>query len=102
MDFNIRKYIPSDFDAVLECNLYLQEYERNLEKDRLPAQEVAHEYLQSLLVRKNSLIYVAESNNRVIGFISFCLEKEDSILQEKHQSVYISDIAVLPKYQKKE
>jgi len=96
----IREYRSSDYPAVRECFIELQETERALD-DRLPAgASVADTYLRGLLERcqrYDGRIFVAEAGGRVVGYASVLAScREEGPEVDAAPYAYLDDLVVLP------
>ena len=106
----IREYKDSDFEALRRCFSLLQDYERDFEPLRLPADEMADAYLAELFKqmekhRGKIFVAIAESESGdaevVAGYISLLGKLEfDPDLNQPTWIAYITDLIVLPEYRK--
>ncbi|HLV98159.1 MAG TPA: GNAT family N-acetyltransferase [Ktedonobacterales bacterium] len=101
----IRPYQFADQDQGERCIIELQDFERGLEADRVEGATIAQRYLQHLLATcqaKTGSLFVAETDNQVVGLICVWLEREpDSFLTNLAGYAYISDLVVLPAYRRR-
>ena len=101
---NIRKYQSHDKSDLLKLIIYLQNFEQHLEpKIQDSGENIAGNFLSNLLKKtqnEKGIIYVAEQNT-VIGFITGHIEHgKDKIEFLNKKIFYISNLAVLPDFQK--
>lgn len=99
----IRLYQPDDAEQIARCIEELQDYERELEPNRVPGQAIASRYLAELLTacaEKKGAIFVAVADVEVIaGFVCIWLEHEaDMYLTTLVDYAYISDLIVRAPY----
>jgi GNAT superfamily N-acetyltransferase len=95
---HIRPFEKQDREAVLTCIVSLQEYERSLDPCTLPGEATAAPYLQDLLEnchKKRGMVYVAESDGQIIGFVSMLVEHSNDKLISLRDYLYICDIFVV-------
>jgi ribosomal protein S18 acetylase RimI-like enzyme len=98
----VRTYRSEDQDRVKQCIIELQNFERDLEADRVEGEEVVERNFQELQEahdQNTGRIFVAEVEEEVVGFVNVRFEHEN---QMYHSSLvdyaYISDIVVLQAY----
>ncbi len=91
----IRPYIPSDIPQLEKCYIELQDFERKLDSTKQKGQDIAAKYIQDLVDDKTGDLIIAETDNKVIGFI-FCYPEQDIDLIAPY--MYITDLVVLPEY----
>lgn len=99
----IRLFQPDDAAQIARCIEELQDYERELECDRVPGRAIASRYLAELLTtcaEKKGAIFVAVADAEVIaGFACIWLEHEaGTYLSTLVDYAYISDIVVRAPY----
>lgn len=101
----IRLYRESDKANIIECLTALQDYEHEFEPRRLPGSSIADSYVDTLLSkcdREHGAIFVAEEDQRVVGFVCvFPYEPFDPGLNEPATVALISDVIVLPEFRGK-
>jgi ribosomal protein S18 acetylase RimI-like enzyme len=100
----IRAYKPAYKEQVERCIIELQDFERELEPDRVEGATIARRYLLELLdtcQKQPGQLFVAEVEGRVAGFVCVWLEGEpESYLTSLANYAYISDLVVLPAYRR--
>lgn len=101
----IREYKGQDEKDLLQLIVYLQDYMKSKEPEILDSGEnIGEEFLRNLVSEtKGSMgkIYVAEEENEVVGFVSGRVEQStDEIELIEKKVFYISNLVVLPKFQK--
>lgn len=105
MKVKIREYQPSDKTGVKKCINELKNYESLFDEDYLTGRKAVEALFKNLLrsrKTKDGQIFVAEVNDKVVGFISLEIEnKNDELIVGKVNSVYISDLVVLSKYRRR-
>lgn len=104
MKVKIREYQSSDEKDVKKCITELKQYESAFDEDYFTNQKSVNNLLKHILEsrKKGGQLFVAEVNGQVVGFISWEIEnKNDELIVKKVDSVYISDIVVLPEYRGK-
>ena len=98
----VRPYTQQDFDQIVQCVFALQEYERGMDDWMETGEKIAIPYTQALLSEMEKgelLLFVAELNNQIIGFITVYPSVESDELDEiPHTYAYISDLVVLDKH----
>ena len=98
----VRAYRPEDQACVKQCIIELQEFERNLEADRVEGERVVERNFQELQEEHNQntgRMFVAEIEEEVVGFINIRFEHESqTYLSSLVDYAYISDLVVLPAY----
>jgi ribosomal protein S18 acetylase RimI-like enzyme len=96
--YEIRDYRAADSDALQACFRELQDFEREIDPDRVAADTIAAEYVDWLLEQcraRNGKIAVAELDGRVVGFICVWLEPTlAGMLSRVRKVAYISDLVV--------
>ena len=94
-----RQYTEKDAVGVKQCLLVLQNFVNNLEPQLMAKGEDVYdsyfEFLVNEVAKKNGKIFVAESNNEIVGFIAFYFTKDE---YESSKALYISDLVVLEKF----
>jgi uncharacterized protein (TIGR00290 family) len=99
--FAIRAYDPErDAPALRACFVELQEFERRLEPDLPPGEEVVDAYLPLLFercIRHKGRVFVADQGGRVVGFASVLAEVPPEEPDESPAPyALLADLAVLP------
>ncbi len=99
----IREYdATTDRDSLRECVVALQDFERELEPALRAGSGVADSYLTFLFeqcARSSGRVFVAESEGRVIGFVSVLTRvPPESPEDPPDEYAYIADLVVLPQY----
>ena len=83
----------------------LQNFERTIESDRLPGEEMTEKYLDHIVSecrKKDGKIYVAKMGEEIVGFVSAWVENgKGYVVSEKEQWLYVSDIFVAPEFRGK-
>lgn len=104
---NIREYQEKDRPALLEMIAILQDYEAVMQPGMLPGSEMAEKMLVHTLSEckeKDGKIYLADVDDKVVGFVYFFVLKEETDLMyydPEITSVYVSDYLVLEEYRGK-
>lgn len=101
MSIQIREYLDSDEPEIRSCIKVLKEYESQFDPDyRTDDDSIDLLFRENNAnVQKGGAIYVALSGATIIGFVSLSLEnKNDELILKKVDSVYISDLVVLPEH----
>ena len=104
MQFNIHTYTPQDKSGIKQCIAELKNYESQFDPDYCTNEESVNRLFKSILKEKEDSgeIFVAESNNNIVGFISIGIDdKNDEFIVNKIPTAYISDIVVLKEYRGK-
>lgn len=104
----IREYRDSDFEALHRCFCLLQDYERDFEPLRLPADQMADAYLADIfekMEKYNGKIFLAIADDTeqecVAGYISLLARMGfDPELNHQCWIAYITDLIVLPEHRK--
>lgn len=97
----IREYTEDDIDAIRQCIVELQEYERLIDPHRLEGVKIAHEYLAHLLSLCGGgvgKIFVVEINKEVVGMVSVYIEDDKKHFRKAHRFGYISDLIVMKEH----
>ncbi|HEU5114243.1 MAG TPA: GNAT family N-acetyltransferase [Candidatus Paceibacterota bacterium] len=90
---------PVHYQFLIDSTIDLQEIERSLSSTRRPGIDMAKDYLGEVLdnVEKNQgAIFVAEYQNKPIGFIACFIVQDDDVIMTKEANLYgyISDAYV--------
>lgn len=104
MESNIHTYSSKDEIGIKECIAELKEYESQFDPDYFTNEESVNRLFKSILKEKENggEIFVAESNNKIVGFVSLGIDdKNDELIVNKIPTAYISDIIVLEGYRGK-
>lgn len=105
MDIKVRGYQDKDAGVLRECIAQLHDFERTLEPDRLPGEEMADKYIEYLWKEtkdKEGQIFVAEVEGKAVGIVATRVEDKDfDLIHKVIKCLYISDIAVLKEYRGK-
>jgi len=97
----IREYSYDDIDAIKQCIIELQEYERLMDPHRLEGVKIAHDYLEHLLnLCKQGVgkIFVVEINNEVVGMVAVYIEDDKKYFRTSRRFAYISDLIVMKEH----
>lgn len=105
MNYEIVEFSSKHEDGLKRCFSYLQATEAALELDRLhSSSELVGRYityLKSQCESHDGKILVALSDSSVAGFVAVWRESDaENLITSLHSFAYISDIAVLPEYQR--
>lgn len=95
--FTIRPYQPEDRQQVESRFAEMLNYERVLDKHTVQGESVAADYMDWLLAecaQKQGMIYVAEAQGNVVGFVTLYVVHEFDITTAFNEYVYISDFGV--------
>ncbi|WP_199333457.1 GNAT family N-acetyltransferase [Oculatella sp. FACHB-28] len=105
--FTVRTAKSEDRLFLVTLMAALQDAERELSPNRTPGSEMgdAHlAYLEETVEQQNGQIYVAESQEGIIGFVVCFVEKLDEgdlhIVEQEREYGYISDLYVVPTMRK--
>ena len=94
MNIIIREYKMSDEGGVKRCIGELKKFESQFDPDYFTSEDSIEKLFSDI---KNGKIFVAESENGIVAFISVVIEnKNDELIVSKVDTVYISDFVVLP------
>src|SRR3989338_1999459 len=95
----IREYKAKDEPQVKECLCVLQDYVNVLESGIVATGKQVYdsyfEYMAKEVSQKRGKIFVAELENKILGFIAFYFTQE---AYEQAESLYISDLVVLEEH----
>jgi ribosomal protein S18 acetylase RimI-like enzyme len=98
----IREYEDSDAAELEECFVELQDFELRLDAYLADSRTVVKQYLAHMFSRcaeTEGKVFVAESEQRVAGFISVWAKVKAKMIEEKeYEYAYISDLVILPAY----
>jgi ribosomal protein S18 acetylase RimI-like enzyme len=105
MIYEIVDFNPQYAEGLRQCFSYLQDTEAALEPDRLNSSSALAEqyisYLKSQCQSHNGKIFVALADGSVAGFVAVWRESDaNNLITSLHSFAYVSDIAVLPEYQR--
>ncbi|MBP9822332.1 MAG: GNAT family N-acetyltransferase [Candidatus Pacebacteria bacterium] len=101
----IREYQNEDRESVVQCILELQ----NLEVSHRPnywanPESIKDEYLDHLLSQikeQGGKLFVAEVDQKVVGFVVVRIDTEESPCVDKKKVAYIPDLSVMGDYRNK-
>lgn len=101
---SIRLFQTTDRSGLEACMIVLQDYEKALGADRKPGAEIAKEYIDYLLgevAAKHGVMYVAEQNGQIVGFVSAWVDEDDVLIAKgETRYVYCSDGVVLDAFRR--
>jgi ribosomal protein S18 acetylase RimI-like enzyme len=101
----IREFRPEDMDQIEECYIELQEYLRRIEPGMHEGAFIVKRYLEYMFSEceaTNGKVFVAELENKIVGFVSVWAKVESDAIDEKPtEYAFISDVVVLPGYRGK-
>lgn len=92
----MRNYESKDLQDLERFVVGLQDYENQLEFDRIPGNQVAKKYVGELLV--TAKIFILEVNQKTVGFSAGYVSRDDEIISTINKFMYLSDIYIEPKY----
>jgi ribosomal protein S18 acetylase RimI-like enzyme len=101
MNIQIRPYSSEDAPSVKKCIFQLKQIEGDYDPDFFTDTTAVNKLFLKILekIGEKGAVFVAETNDEVVGFISLQVEnKNDPLICKKVDCVYISDIAVLENY----
>ena len=98
MSIIVRNYEPKDLQDLERFVVGLQDYESQLEPDRLPGNQVFEKYTKELL--DTNKVFVLEVDNKAVGFCAARIEHDDEIISKINQFIYLSDIYIEPEFRK--
>lgn len=105
----IREYKNSDFDELRRLFSLLQDYERDIEPLRLPADQMVDTYMAELfrqMEKYQGKIYLSvldldTAQEQVTGYISMFGKQEfDDDLNQPTWIAYVTDLIVVPEHRK--
>jgi len=89
---------PGDRRGLAECFCELQEFERTLEPNRADARKICREYIRGLFddcAQHNGVVFVAESEGRIIGFVCVLGRmRSEEIIEADRDYAYVTDLIV--------
>lgn len=97
----IREYTQNDIQQIRYCLGKLQEYERSVEPNRVPNDQIGDNYWNYLIDetnKKKGKIFVAEDEGKIVGIICVWVERE---IEMDSDYLYVSDWIVLEEYRGK-
>jgi len=97
----IREYYRPDELGVKKCILELKKYESQFDLDYLTDDISVSKLFEDIQKGKENggEIFVAETEGKIVGFISLnIVNKNDELITKRVDTVYISDMVVLPEY----
>lgn len=94
----LRPYTSVDYDDVVRLVIQLQEYERTIEENRVPGEQIGKRYIDELVKKANEqsgTMIVATIEGAVVGYVCVIIEEEDDeYLTTLRRYAYITDIVV--------
>ena len=94
----IRKYNPGDINAIKQCLVELQDFERKYDCRMVDGITTVNELMKHLIKNCDTqcgTIFVAEENNIVIGFVAVQAKVKSKDIHDKpYLYAYISDLFV--------
>jgi ribosomal protein S18 acetylase RimI-like enzyme len=101
----IREYRAEDRAQLEECFVELQDAERVLDPLLEEGRVVVGRYLEQMFrqcAETQGVVFVAEEDNRVVGFVCVWAKVESKAVEEKqYEYAYVSDLVVLPGYRRR-
>jgi ribosomal protein S18 acetylase RimI-like enzyme len=101
----IREFRSEDISQIEDCYIELQDYLRLLEPDMHEGTFIVKKYLEYMFSEceaTNGKVFVAELEDKIVGFVSIWAKVESDAVDEKTtEYAFISDIVVLPGYRGK-
>lgn len=104
MTHTIREYNKTDIQALKDCIIDLQEFEKLMDPQRLEGMKIAEEYLHHLLEmceKNKGKIFVVEVKEEIVGMISIVIEEDAKHVRKIKRFATITDLIVMPEYQGK-
>lgn len=92
----MRNYESKDLQDLERFVVGLQDYENQLEFDRIPGNQVAKKYVQELLAIAK--IFILEINQKAVGFCAGYVSQDDETISTINKFMYLSDIYIEPNY----
>lgn len=96
MNTVVRDYEPKDLQDLERFVIGLQDYESQLEVDRLRGDQVFEKYTQELLTINK--IFILEVDSNAVGFCAVRVDHDDELISNVNEFIYLSDIYIDPKY----
>ena len=100
----LRKYRRGDRSGVVACFRELQDFERSLASDRVPAETIVKLYVDHILATceaRRGAVYVALLSGSVVGFVCVWVEPPLSgMISSTTEMGFVSDLVVLPAYRR--
>jgi len=94
----IRQAETRDWAALESCFAELQGFERSIESNRVDPQMIARDYICDLITdceRLRGAIFVAESDDQIVGFASVLVDfRSDDPIEERQDHSYVTDLYV--------
>ena len=94
----IRQAETRDRAALESCFAELQRFERSIESNRVDPRMIASDYIGDLITDCESLrgaIFVAESDDQIVGFASVLVDfRSDNPIEEHQEHGYVTDLYV--------
>jgi ribosomal protein S18 acetylase RimI-like enzyme len=94
----IREYKPGDINAIKQCLVELQDFERKYDCRMVDGITTVNELMKHLIKNCDTQcgkIFVAEENNTVIGFVAVQAKvKSEEIHDKPYLYAYVSDLFV--------
>ena len=101
----IRTFRPEDTEAIVECVVELQEYERALDARMLEGGQIAREYfgwMRDKCDREAGTIFVLEVRTEIAGFVAVQTEARNEDADEvPYRFAYISDLMVRERHRRR-
>lgn len=92
----VRNYETKDLQDLERFVVGLQDYESQIETDRLLGNQVFEKYTKELL--ELNKVFILEIDNKVIGFCAVRVEHDDELISKINEFVYLSDIYIDPEF----
>lgn len=111
MEINIRQYEERDRGALLKSIKDLQDFEAEIDPIKLVVNKegfgtVYVEFILARIAKENGMIFVAESDNAVVGIVTCVVksyEKQEVLGRSSSNPYgYVSDLFVQPEFRNKE
>ena len=100
----IREADDKDRSALEACFGELQDFERSIERNRAEPQSIRGPYIEGLLAdcaRTSGAVFVAEVNDRVVGFVCVLSRvPSDDIIELEGDYAYVTDLVVLEPFRR--
>ena len=92
MNIAVRDYKDRDLQDLERFVIGLQDYESQLEPDRLPGNQVFKEYTQELI--ELNKVFILEVDGNAVGFCAVRIDHDDELISSINEFVYLSDIYI--------
>lgn len=92
MNAVVRDYESKDLQDLERFVIGLQDYESQLEADRLSGDQVFSKYTNELL--ELNKVFILDVDDKAVGFCAVRIDHDDELISKINEFVYLSDIYI--------